>query len=422
MPISSQVTRRRWVMAAGAPLLVPRTVFGAAAPSNRVTVGMIGLGRQAMLVNWKQFQKMPDVAVVAVCDVDRWRLEQAAEEIKGSKPYHDFRELLADKSIDAVMISTPDHWHVPMSMEAIKAGKDVSCEKPLTRTIAEGRQLADLVRKQKRVFRTDSEFRSLDVFHRAVELVRNGFVGKLRAIKSSVPQGDVGCPPQPDMPVPEGLDYERWQGPAPRAPYTENRVHTPRNIRARPGWMRHLFYCDGMITNWGAHLNDIAQWGNNSDRGGPVEVEGRGEYPAPDSFWNVLLNFEVQYKFGNGVTMTYGTGAPYTRFEGDEGWIHAEYGKPLRAEPASILSAKIPEKGVHFAQKTDKQDFIDAAKTRGQTLQDAEVGHRTTSLCHLGHIAIQMGKKLNWDPVRERFTDAAANRYIDRPIHQPRRA
>jgi predicted dehydrogenase len=414
-------TRRDFLLSA-APLLAPRSLFGAAAPSGRVTVGMIGMGRQAMAVNWRQFQKMPDVAVVAICDVDRWRLEQAAAQIPGARSYRDYRELLADKSIDAVMISTPDHWHVPMSIDAVKAGKDVSCEKPLTRTIAEGRRLADLVRQHKRVFRTDSEFRSLDVFHRAVELVRNGFIGKLHTIKTSVPAGDVGCPPQPDMPIPPELDYERWQGHAPRAPYTLNRVHTPHDIKARPGWMRHLYYCDGMITNWGAHLNDIAQWGNDTDRTGPVEVEGSGEYPPADSFWNVLLKLEVNYRFANGVRMNYAMGAAFTRFEGSEGWVHAEFGKPLRAEPASLLTVKIPESGVRFPKKSDKQDFIDAVKTRGQTLEDAEVGHRTTSLCHLGHIAIQTGKKLAWDPARERFSDAAANRFLDRPIHQPRSA
>jgi hypothetical protein len=223
------------------------------------------------------------------------------------------------------------------------------------------------------------------------------------------------------MPVPGDLDYERWQGPAPRAPYTEARVHKPRDLRARPGWMRHLYYCDGMITNWGTHLNDIAQWGAGTDRTGPVEVEGRGEYPPADSFWNVLLKFEVSCRYANGLRLIYKVDTPYTRFEGDEGWIHAAYGKPLEASSPALLAAAIPETGVRFPLKSDKQDFIDAVKSRGQTLADAEVGHRTTSLCHLGHIAIQVGRKLSWDPVRERFRGTSeANRLIDRPIHRPR--
>jgi predicted dehydrogenase len=392
----------------------------------RTTVGMIGVGRQTVQVNLKQFLAMPEVQVVAVCDVDAWRLENARRAVdehyggKSCKAYRDFRELLADKRIDAVMISTPDHWHVPISLAAVEAGKDVSCEKPLTRTIAEGRALADAVRKHRRVFRTDSEFRSIEIFHRACELVRNGRIGKLRAIESGVPAGDVGCPPQPDMPVPPELDYERWQGPAPRAPYTEKRVHPPKSYD-RPGWMRHLYYCDGMVTNWGTHLNDIAQWGNGTDRTGPVEVVGRGTYPPPDSFWNVLLDFAIEYRYANGVRLIYKTGKPSVRFEGSEGWIYTEYPKTIQAGPASILAEKLGPDAIHFPLKSDKQDFIDAVRTRGQTLEDAEVGHRTTSLCHLGHIAIQVGKRLEWDPVHERFTnDEAANRFVSQPIHSPK--
>jgi predicted dehydrogenase len=330
--------------------------------------------------------------------------------------------LLANPSLDAVFIGGPDHWHVQMSMEAIKAGKDVSCEKPITRCIADGRRLSDLVTKHGRIFRTDSEFRSLENFHRAVTLVRNGRVGKLHTIRTGVPGTDIGCPSQPDMPVPPELDYEGWQGPATHAAYTEKRVHTPKSYD-RPGWMRHRYYCDGMITNWGAHLNDIAQWGNGTDRTGPVEVEAHGTYPPAESFWNVLLNFEAQYRFANGVRLFYKTDEKvYVRFEGSEGWIFAEYQKPLQAEPAAVVNAKIGDNEIHFPFKSDKQDFIDAVKTRGDTLEDAEVGHRTTSLCHLANIAIQVGAKLPWDPAKERFTNSpAADAFVDKWIQAPRR-
>jgi predicted dehydrogenase len=393
------------------------------APSNRVTVGMIGMGRQAMAVNWKQFERMRDVAVVAVCDVDAWRLEQAAAAVPGSKPYRDYRDVLADKSIDAVMISAPDHWHVPISMDAIKAGKDVSCEKPLTRCIGEGRQLADLVAKHKRVFRTDTEYRTKANYHQAREAVINGRIGKLLTIRTGVPKSDVGCPPQPDMPVPPELDYERWQGNAPKAPYTEARVHKPHDIHARGGWMRHLYYCDGMISNWGAHLNDLAQSGNGTDRTGPVEIEGRGTNPPPDSFWNVFLDFEVHYKYANGVQLIYKTEKPYIWFEGTDGWIHADDSGKIEASAPSILAPPSGPDWKHLERKIDKQDFIDAVKSRGETMCDAEVGHRTTTVCHLGHISIQLGRKLNWDPVKETFPgDDEANRFISNPIHQPRRA
>jgi hypothetical protein len=427
---SELITRRAWLAAGAAPLIVPASALGLGkpSPSNRITVGMIGVGRQTVQVNLKQLLAMPDVNVVAVCEVDSWRLDRAKAQVEqayqktGCRTFRDYKELLADKSIDAVMISTPDHWHVPMSLDAVKAGKDVSCEKPLTRTIAEGRALANAVAKYKRVFRTDSEFRSHDYFHRAIELVRNGYIGKLHTIRTGVPAGDEGCPPQPEMPVPPELDYERWQGPAPRAPYTEKRVHKPKSYE-RPGWMRNLYYCDGMVTNWGTHLNDLAQWGNGTDRTGPVEVEGRGVYPPADSFWNVLLSFEIQYRYANGVRLYYKIDKPYVRFEGSEGWIHAEYGKALVAEPASVLKAELGPNAIRFPLKSDKQDWIDAVKTRGRTLEDAEVGHRTTSMCHLGHIAIQLGKRLEWDPKRERFTNnEAANEYIAKPIHASKRA
>ena len=208
-------------------------------------------------------------------------------------PRHvDFREVLGRKDVDAVMISTPDHWHVPMSVLAVKAGKDVSCEKPLTRSIAEGRLLSDLVTRHKRVFRTDSEFRSLPQFHRAVELVRNGRIGKLLTIRTGVP-GDSGqSPKHVDMAVPTELDYELWQGPAPVRPYTEQRVHQIKGY-VRPGWMNIRDYSDGKILNWTTHLNDIAQWGNDTDRTGPVAVEGHGKYPPAGSLWDVCYQFRV---------------------------------------------------------------------------------------------------------------------------------
>lgn len=428
------LSRRTFILAAGAG--TAGILLGKANPNDRVTVGVIGIGRQTEHINLPQFFAMPDVQVAALCDVDSWRLDHAKKQVedayakqsasgtyKGCITYHDFHELLANPSLDAVFIGGPDHWHVKMSMEAIKAGKDVSCEKPITRCIADGRALSDLVTKHHRVFRTDSEFRSLENFHRAVTLVRNGRIGKLQTIRTAVPGTDVGCPPQPDMPVPPELDYERWQGPATHAPYTQKRVHTPKSYE-RPGWMRHRYYCDGMITNWGAHLIDISQWGNGTDRTGPVEVEAHGAYPPPDSFWNVLLNFHAEYRYANGVRLFYKTDERvYVRFEGSEGWILAEYQKPLQAEPASVLDAKIGEHEIHFPFKSDKQDFIDAVKTRGDTLEDAEVGHRTTSVCHLANIAIQMGQKLEWDPAKERFTNnSAANAYVSKWIQAPTRS
>ncbi|MCX7049260.1 MAG: Gfo/Idh/MocA family oxidoreductase [Candidatus Sumerlaeota bacterium] len=416
------------------PTIIPSSALGAdgaVAPSNRVTLGMIGVGRQGHLANLKQFLTFPDVQIVAVNDVDSWRVELACDAVeksyskakesgayKGCQTFKDFRELLARPEIDAVMVSTPDHWHALHAIAAARAGKDVCCEKPLVRTIAEGRLLSDTVSRMGRVFRTDTEVRSLKTFVRAVELVLNGRIGKLHTIRTGTPAGDVGCGLKPDMPVPEEVDYESWQGPALQAPYTVDRVHPPKDIKGRPGWMRVRHYCDGMITNWGAHLNEIAQWGNGTDRTGPVEVEGTGEFPS-DGLWNVLLSFETRMKFANGVNMIFKLDRPYTRFEGDEGWVEAGFSH-LKAEPESILKSVIPPSGIHLPLIPEKRDWIDAIKTRGSSLMDAEIGHRTTSLCLLGYIAILRGKKLAWDPKAERFTnDEEANRMLSAPMRAP---
>ena len=435
------ITRRRFLKTAAAAgaacTVVPGAALGKgekAAPSKRITVGMIGMGRQALHANLRQFLGMPDVQVVAVCDVDSWRLANARKAVeerygkdapsgkyKGCDTCVDFRDILARKDVDAVMISTPDHWHAPMAVAAFEAGKDVSLEKPITRTIAEGRQLSDMAAKLGRIFRVDSELRSNRTVHRAAMLVRNGRIGRVHTVSVGVPGSDVGCPPQPEMPVPKELDYERWQGPAPRAFYTEKRVHKPKSY-ARPGWMRHLFYCDGMITNWTTHWNDGAMWATDLERTGPVEIEATGTYPPPESFWNVLMKFDVKMRFANGVKWTYRTEYPFLRIEGTEGWVHADY-RQLKAEPASILDWKPGPDDLQLRFTSDKQDFIDCVKSRQQTLEPAEVGHRVTSLGHLGHIAIQLGEKLKFDPKKDRFLDNdAANAMIDKPIHKPRRA
>ncbi len=419
-------------MALSVPVIIPASVLGANSPSSRITIGMIGMGRQAFYSNLKSFLNSSDTQVETVCDADAWRLDNARKAVekhyaknrrcdtfKGCSAYKDFRELLARADIDAVMISTPDHWHVPMAIAAARAGKDICCEKPLTLSIAEGRALSDTVQCYKRVFRTDSEFRSLSSFQRQCELVLNGRIGKVNTIYTGVPAGDIACPPQPVMTVPEELDYNLWLGPAPLAPYTEKRVH-PRESYDRPGWMRVMDYCEGMVTNWGAHLNDIAQWGNGTERTGPLEVEGTGKYPS-DGLWNVLLDFEIRYKYANGVRLIYKINRPYVRFEGTDGWVEADYNsRSIKTGPESILKSTIRPDEIHLPLKDEKRDFIDAVKTRSRTLEDAEVGHRTTSLCQLGHIAIQIGRKLKWDPEAERFiNDDAANRLLSRPMRSP---
>ena len=422
------------ITAAAVPLILPRSVFGADAPGNRVTMGFIGCGRQAYNANIPQFMKTAGVQAVAVCDVDSWRMAEAKKQIegfyakkndssfKGCATHRDFRELLADKSIDAVMISTQDHWHVPMAIAAVRAGKDVALEKPITRYISEGRLLASEVAKHKRVFRVDSEFRSLEPMHRAAELVRNGRIGKVRVVRTGSPKEVFPEEPAVIAAPPAGLDYDLWLGPAPKVEYMQKRVHTPHDLKSRPGWMRNLDYCDGMICNWGTHLNDIGQWGAGTERTGPVEIKATGKF-HDDKVWNVLEHFDAWYKFANGIELFYQMGEPHVRFEGEKGWIHVNYGatklspERIKASDPAILQEKIGPEEIHFPLKSEKQDFIDAVRSRGRTLEDEEVGQRTTSLCHLAHISIQLGGvKLAWDPAREVFADnAAANKLALRP-------
>jgi len=451
---SQRLSRRRFLSATGAvlgaglavPAVVAATCIGAeekAAPSNRIGVGMIGLGRQSIAHNLPVFARASDAQVVALCDVDRWRLQFSKENaaavavakqhdfdldaMQGCFRTTDFREVLARKDVDAVMITTPDHWHVPIALAAIGAGKDVACEKPIGLCIAHGRVLADAAAKAKCVFRTDSEFRSIPTWFKAVSLVRTGKIGQLKTIRTVAPCWNTPLPMQPTMPVPEELDYDMWLGPAPPAPYTEKRVHAPKTYTAgydRPGWYGNRTYCDGGICNWGYHPLDVAQWGNDSERTGPVEIEGRGEFPPSDGLWNVILGFELRYRYANGVELFYsnaGRGsAPqqvHVRFEGTEGWVCAWYGPDrLEAEPASILTAEVKPEEFPFPLENEKRNFLNCVKTRAQTLEDAEVGHRSSSVAQLGYIACQVGRKLTWDPAAERFAgDDEANGLLGLP-------
>lgn len=431
MKTKSTLTRRAFLKhsacAAGAVFAAPlilssraRGADGQTAPSKRITIGFIGTGRQCYYNNIPQFLNEEDAQVVAVCDVDQWRLDQAKAKVeafykdkapsgsyKGCASYRDFRELLAREDIDAVMISTPDHWHVPIALAAARAGKDISCEKPLTRNIAEGRRLADLVAQKKLVFRTDSEFRCLRRFHSVAQVVRNGKLGQLQRIITGTGR-DPTLAAQPEMPVPPGLDYDMWLGPAPEAPYTVQRVHPQNNLDDRPGWLCITDYADGMLANWGAHLNDIAMWANNTERTGPIEIEGTGSYPPAGNLWNVIQDFSVDFTFANGVKLTCRSldrskdDDAFIRFEGTEGWYHVPFAKHPSASAPELLKWKPGPDDLTLTHKiSEKRDFLDCVKTRERTMIDAEGGHRVTALSHLGLAAVTLGRKLKWDPVKE---------------------
>ncbi|MEA3364642.1 MAG: Gfo/Idh/MocA family oxidoreductase [Candidatus Hydrogenedentes bacterium] len=414
---------------AAAPFIVPARLFGAESPSNRITVGIIGTGRQSHNINIPQFLNSPHAQVVALCDVDAWRLEtvkaqvdnhyanQTGQAYTGCAIYRDFRELLARDDIDAVMISSPDHWHVPTGIAAAAADKHFSVEKPLSTCIAHGRLLCEAAERHGVVTRTDSEFRSLPEMWRAVECVRNGRIGKLTTIKVRVP-GDsdpIGTPPE--MPVPEELDYDLWLGPAFEKPYTEQRVHPIKDLKSRPGWLRISDYTNGMVSNWGAHLNDIAQWANGTDRTGPVSVEGTGTFS--EGLWDTIVTFQLHYTYADGVTLDYEMGQkPGVEFQGETGWIRAMYRGEVTASDPNILRPEREEGDIDLSGTlTDKEDFLTAIKNGSETLEPVEVGHRTVSMCQIGLIAIQLGRKLDWDPEHERFVnDDEANARLDRPV------
>jgi myo-inositol 2-dehydrogenase / D-chiro-inositol 1-dehydrogenase len=429
----------------GVPSIVPASVFGKNAPSNRVTVGVIGTGRQGFGQNLQGsgvrgsssrvpgLLDVPEAQVVAVSDVDSWRMGNAVQAVnasyaknapggsyKGCSAHTDFREIIARKDIDAVMISTPDFWHVPMGILAAKAKKHVSCEKPLSMSVHQGREFVEALKKYQVVNRTDSEFRSVRVQNMAVELVRNGRIGKLQKIEITFPSDPTPVSAQPDMPIPKELNYDMWLGPMPYVPYTDMRVHTPMDLTKRPNWMRVDTYAQGMISNWGAHYFDMAQWANDSEYSGPVEVEGKGEFPK--SLWNSMINFQVTYRYANGVEMTCRqtpTSKPGIRYSGSEGWIFLDgYPGVATASNPAILDSR-PGAGELDLSKTlwDKTDFIQAVKANRKTLEPIEVGHRTISISQIGLIACQIGERLKWNPATELFEgNNAANALLASPL------
>jgi myo-inositol 2-dehydrogenase/D-chiro-inositol 1-dehydrogenase len=425
------ITRRQFlkgsvVAATGflVPTIVPDSVFGANAPSNRITLGCIGVGRQG-IGDMREFMGLKEAQVIAVCDVDSKRTDYAKQLVEkqygsGCATYGDFRELIANDDIDAVSIVTPDHWHALPAIAAAKAGKDIFLEKPLTLTIAEGRVLSDTVRRYNRIFQVGSQQRSDARFRQACELVRNGRVGKLHTVKVAFGT-DPGTGPEPPMPVPDNLDYDMWLGPTPWAAYTEKRVH-PKTGYDRPGWLRIAAYGAGMITGWGAHHNDTAQWGMGTEFTGPVEIQGQAEYPK-DGLWDVHGDFSIEYTYANGVKVFCTDNKKNKQgvvFEGTEGWVYVRRGF-IDANPKSLLTSTIGPDETHlYKSNNHKGNFLECIKSRAETIAPAEIGHRSCTVCLLGEIAMRLGRKLKWDPDTEQFIgDEQANRMLWRPMRSP---
>jgi len=424
--MSSGISRRTLLkkgLAGGAalalPVIVPSSVFGEDAPSNRITIGMIGTGNQGIL-NLRAFMPKSAAKVIAVCDVDFTHREEARKRagLNEDSSYDDFRDLLARDDIDAVCVCTPDHWHALVSIAAMKAGKDVYCEKPLAYSVAEGRALCDNVKRYGRILQTGSHQRSDKNFRHACELVRNGRIGKLHTIKVEIPENSRPNPLSWKVePTPAGLDYDMWVGPALFRPYIEQGCHYNWHFLYDFGW--------GQLTNWGAHVFDIAQWGNGTDLTGPVEVGGRAIFPK-EGLFETPLSYDLEYKYANGVRLLCattdkpdGSESP-VRFEGTEGWIFVSRNK-FFSQPESLIQSKIGLDEIHLYNSIDHhQNFIDCVKSRTKPAAEVEIGHRSATVCHLGGIAVRLGRKLRWDPAKERFIDdEQANKMLSRPMRSP---
>jgi myo-inositol 2-dehydrogenase / D-chiro-inositol 1-dehydrogenase len=413
-------SRRKFLRsAAGAvvlPTLIPASVLGANAPSNKITVGFIGTGDHGTTWNLDRYLKLPAARVLMVCDVDGFRMRKAKAIVDSVYDNEDctmskeFRDVLARKDIDAVMISTPDHWHTLISVMAAKAGKDVQCEKP-TLTIEEGKTLIKIIRSTGRVFQTSTEDRSLPMYHRMAELVRNGRIGKLQRIEVILPRQPTEPGDATPQPVPPDFDWEMWLGPAPHAPYTKQRAHY--NFR----WISD--YSGGIITDWGAHLFDTAQWANDTERSGPVEVDGKGSFWT-GGLYNTVKDYDVTYRYANGVVMTCKPGTPSIKFIGTGGWVgNRGWRGKVEASSPEILSSNIGPNEIHLYTNPEGEhdDFLKCMRSRKDPYFPVDVGHRVSTICHLANISIQLGRKLKWDPVKEQFIgDEHANALRSRPM------
>jgi predicted dehydrogenase len=401
------------------PMIVPSSVFGEDAPSNKTTLGIIGTGDQGIL-NIRGLISRQGAQVVAVCDVDFTHREEARKRLKLSpeSSYVDFRELIDRDDVDAVVVCTPDHWHALVSIAAMKAGKDVYCEKPLAYSIAEGRALCDTAKRYGRILQTGSQQRSDKNYRYACELVRNGRIGKLHTIKVEIPENSRPNPltwsPEPP---PKELDYDMWLGPALYRPYAKLGSHYSWRFIYDYGW--------GQLSNWGAHAFDIAQWGNGTDLTGPFEISGTSKFPK-EGLFETPLSYDLEYKYANGVRLLCattgkpdGTESP-VRFEGTEGWIFVSRNK-LFSYPATLIQSKIgPNEDRLYNSIDHMQNFIECVRQRKRPVADVEIGHRSATVCHLGGIAVRLGRKLRWNPATEHFIDdEEANKMLSRPMRSP---
>jgi len=423
--MKTQLTRRQFLKLTSAATFTAPLVLstwaapGQPGPNNRINVGCIGTGTQGRFL-LQNFLTQPDAQVVAVCDVDTTRREhhqklanefyaaKGKADYKGCAAYKEFGELLARKDVDAVVIATPDHWHAYIAVAAAKAGKDIYCEKPLSLTIHEARAMVNAARQNDRVFQTGSMQRSMKEFRQACELVRNGRIGQVKQVIV-----DVGPPSRPcDLPgepMEPGLNWDLWLGPAPERPY--NSVLSPRGVHQHfPNWRDYREYSGGMMTDWGAHHFDIAQWGLGMDDSGPVEIIPPADPKATRG---------LRYLYANGVEMIHGDSGGVL-FIGTTGRLLVNRGK-FEATPPSLAEQPLPANALRlYNSYNHPKDFLDCVRSRKRPICDVEIGCRSVTVCHLGNLAYWHHRRLRWDPAKEQFVgDPEANQWLDRPKRGP---
>jgi len=402
------------------PYVVRSSALGKAgtiAPSNRLVMGSIGVGGMGT-GDLKGFLNKAEVQVVAVCDVDSKHRNRARDIVnkkygnEDCATYNDFRDLIARKDIDALAIAVPDQWHALVGIAGARAGKDIHAQKPLAYTISEGRAICEAVKKYRIVWQTGSQQRSDRRFRFACELVCNGRIGKVHTVKVGLPnKSSINSVATQPAPVPEGFDYDMWLGPAPQVPYCPGRCHW--NFR----WISD--YSGGQITDWAGHHCDIAQWGMNTELTSPIEIEGSGVFPkAEDGLYDTVEDYRFVCKYAEGFTMIVSGHFPRgVRFEGSDGWVFVRRGS-IDAYPKSLLNSTIGPDEIHLYKSDDhKQDFLNCVKARSEPVAPAEIAHHSIMVGHLGVIAIKLGRKVMWNPAKERFVnDEQADRFLARPM------
>jgi len=415
-------------VAAGFPSIVKASALGlngAIPPSERVTLATVGVGWMGG-DHLTEFLKIPAARIVAVCDVDEEHLATGKYKVdlkygdQGCATYRALEEVFSRRDIDAVTLALPDHWHALAATQAARAGKDIYGENPLAHNFHEGRAIREAVRRYQRIWQTGSWQRSRENFRRAVELVRNGRIGKVRRVEVGLPAGHTDFAKTKELmkftDPPPILNYDRWLGPAPEAPYCPARVHK--------NWRWNLDYGGGQLMDWIGHHGDIAHWGLGFDSTGPVEVEGSGVYPPRDALYNTATKYYITAKYAEGVTMIIAGGYPGirsgTKWIGDEGWIWVDRGG-LEAEPAKVLTSVIQPTEIQIPKSPGHyQEFIDCVKSRQPTHTPAEVALRSATPGWLGQIAMLPGRKIKWDPVKEEIIgDPEASRLLSREMRWP---